>query len=87
MRTASRLRCPWQRTALVPPDTSLLAFEQTAAAGRLRAGQLSLLSLWGEPGIPSPLGGGVSVDAKEPTRYSVAFGAGGVGHGVISSWW
>ncbi len=39
----------------------------------------SLAALWGEPGIPSPLGGGVSVDAKEPTRYSVYFGAGGLG--------
>ncbi len=39
----------------------------------------ALATLWGEPGIPSPLGGGVSVDAKEPTRYSVYFGAGGLG--------
>lgn len=38
-----------------------------------------LVRLWGEPGIPSPLGGGVSVDAKEPTRYSVYVGAGGLG--------
>jgi putative endopeptidase len=39
----------------------------------------SLAALWGEPGYPSPLGGGVSVDAKEPTRYSVYFGSGGLG--------
>lgn len=39
----------------------------------------ALATLWGEPGIPSPLGGGVSVDAKEPTRYSVYFGSGGLG--------
>lgn len=39
----------------------------------------SLVSVWGRPGIPSPIGGGVTVDAKEPTRYSVAFGAGGLG--------
>ena len=39
----------------------------------------SLATLWGEPGIPSPIGGGVSVDAKEPTRYSVYFGSGGLG--------
>lgn len=39
----------------------------------------SLAALWGEAGYPSPLGGGVSVDAKEPTRYSVYFGAGGLG--------
>jgi putative endopeptidase len=38
-----------------------------------------LAALWGEAGYPSPLGGGVSVDAKEPTRYSVYFGAGGLG--------
>ena len=38
-----------------------------------------LATLWGEPGIPAPLGGGVSVDAKEPTRYSVYVGAGGLG--------
>jgi len=28
-----------------------------------------LVSVWGRPGMPSPLGGGVTVDAKEPTRY------------------
>jgi putative endopeptidase len=38
-----------------------------------------LATLWGQPGYPSPLGGGVSVDAKEPTRYSVYFGSGGLG--------
>jgi putative endopeptidase len=38
-----------------------------------------LATLWGEPGIPAPLGGGVTVDAKEPTRYSVYVGAGGLG--------
>ncbi|WP_057882055.1 M13 family metallopeptidase [Tsuneonella troitsensis] len=38
-----------------------------------------LATVWGQPGMPSPLGGGVTVDAKEPTRYSVAFGAGGLG--------
>ncbi|HEU4821482.1 MAG TPA: M13 family metallopeptidase [Qipengyuania sp.] len=38
-----------------------------------------LATLWGQPGIPAPLGGGVSVDAKEPTRYSVYVGAGGLG--------
>ncbi|MFN6936177.1 MAG: M13 family peptidase, partial [Tsuneonella sp.] len=39
----------------------------------------ALAAVWGRPGMPSPLGGGVTVDAKEPTRYSVAFGAGGLG--------
>lgn len=38
-----------------------------------------LATLWGEPGIPAPLGGGVSVDAKEPSRYSVYFGSSGLG--------
>jgi putative endopeptidase len=38
-----------------------------------------LVSVWARPGIPSPLGGSVSVDAKEPTRYSVYVGAGGLG--------
>ena len=38
-----------------------------------------LAVLWGEPGIPAPLGGGVGVDAKEPTRYSVYVGSGGLG--------
>ena len=39
----------------------------------------SLAVLWGTPGYASPIGGGVSVDAKEPTRYSVYFGSGGLG--------
>ncbi len=38
-----------------------------------------LATLWGEVGYPSPLGGYVSVDAKEPTRYSVYVGSGGLG--------
>lgn len=38
-----------------------------------------LATLWAEPGMPSPLGGFVNVDAKEPTRYSVYMGAGGLG--------
>lgn len=38
-----------------------------------------LASLWGTPGYPSPVGGGVSVDAKEPTRYSVSVGMDGPG--------
>ena len=38
-----------------------------------------LATLWGEPGYSSPLGGGVSVDSKEPTRYSVYVGSGGLG--------
>lgn len=39
----------------------------------------ALARLWGEPGIPSPVGGFVNVDAKEPTRYSVYVGSGGLG--------
>ncbi len=38
-----------------------------------------MATLWGEVGYPSPIGGGVSVDAKEPTRYSVYVGSGGLG--------
>ncbi|MEX0341752.1 MAG: M13 family metallopeptidase [Erythrobacter sp.] len=38
-----------------------------------------LVTLWGTPGYPSPLGGFVNVDAKEPTRYSVYVGSGGLG--------
>jgi len=38
-----------------------------------------LLTLWSTPGYPSPLGGGVEVDAMEPDRYSVYIGTGGLG--------
>ncbi len=38
-----------------------------------------LVSLWGTPGYPSPIGGYVSVDSKEPTRYSFYLGSGGLG--------
>ena len=38
-----------------------------------------LASLWGTPGFASPLGGFVTVDAKEPTRYSVYLSSGGLG--------
>ncbi len=38
-----------------------------------------LAVLWGTPGYASPIGGGVGVDAKDPTRYSVYFGSGGLG--------
>jgi len=38
-----------------------------------------LVTLWGTPGYPAPLGGGVGVDAKEPTRYSIYLGSGGLG--------
>ncbi|MBX7481809.1 M13 family metallopeptidase [Qipengyuania qiaonensis] len=44
------------------------------------AGTLSeLVTLWGTPGYPSPIGGFVNVDAKEPSRYSVYIGSGGLG--------
>ncbi|MBB3034180.1 M13 family metallopeptidase [Alteriqipengyuania lutimaris] len=44
------------------------------------AGTLAeLATLWGTPGYSSPLGGGVNVDSKEPTRYSVYIGSGGLG--------
>ena len=38
-----------------------------------------LTTLWGTPGYSSPLGGFVTVDAKEPTRYSVYVASGGLG--------
>ncbi|MGX7927408.1 M13 family metallopeptidase [Tsuneonella sp. HG094] len=38
-----------------------------------------LADLWGKTGYPSPMGAGVTVDAKEPDRYSVAVGSGGLG--------
>ncbi|GGE02414.1 zinc metalloprotease [Tsuneonella deserti] len=38
-----------------------------------------MATLWGTVGYPSPIGGGVTVDAKEPTRYSVAVGSGALG--------
>ena len=40
-----------------------------------------LATLWGTAGYPSPVGGFVTVDAKEPTRYSVYVGSGGLGMG------
>ena len=39
----------------------------------------ALTQVWAEPGVTSPFGGGVSVDAKEPARYSVYVGSGGLG--------
>lgn len=39
----------------------------------------ALATLWGTPGYSSPLGGYVSVDAKEPDRYSVYMYSGGLG--------
>lgn len=38
-----------------------------------------LATLWGTPGYASPLGGFVTVDGKEPTRYSVYLASGGLG--------
>ena len=38
-----------------------------------------LATLWGKTGYPSPINGGVTVDSKEPTRYSVSVGSGGLG--------
>jgi putative endopeptidase len=38
-----------------------------------------LATLWGSPGYASPFGGFVTVDAKEPTRYSVYCGSRGMG--------
>jgi putative endopeptidase len=61
-------------------DAAGLAPAEPYLAAIRGAGSLAeLVAVWGRPGIPSPLGGGVSVDAKEPTRYSVYVGAGGLG--------
>ncbi len=38
-----------------------------------------LVALWSTPGYASPLGGFVTVDAKEPSRYSVYVASGGMG--------
>ena len=38
-----------------------------------------LATLWATPGYPSPIGGFVNVDSKEPTRYSFYLGSGGLG--------
>lgn len=38
-----------------------------------------LAMLWAEPGYASPLGGSVSVDAKQPDRYVAYVGFGGLG--------
>ena len=38
-----------------------------------------LAALWAEPGYPSPIGGGVGVDAKQPDRYIATVGFGGLG--------
>ncbi|MEM9085636.1 MAG: M13 family metallopeptidase [Pseudomonadota bacterium] len=38
-----------------------------------------LAQLWATPGYPSPLGGSVSVDAKQPDRYVTYLGFGGLG--------
>ncbi|MEM6584933.1 MAG: M13-type metalloendopeptidase, partial [Pseudomonadota bacterium] len=38
-----------------------------------------LATLWATPGYPSALGGGVSVDAKQPDRYVAYLGFGGLG--------
>jgi len=38
-----------------------------------------LAELWSRPGIPSPLGGYVTVDQKQPDSYTVYLGHGGLG--------
>ncbi|MEM6494905.1 MAG: M13 family metallopeptidase, partial [Pseudomonadota bacterium] len=48
-----------------------------AMAGARSIGDLA--ALWATPGYPSPLGGYVSVDAKQPDRYVAYLGFGGLG--------
>ncbi|UYV16427.1 M13 family metallopeptidase [Porphyrobacter sp. ULC335] len=38
-----------------------------------------LAMLWAEPGFASPIGGGVSIDAKQPDRHIATVGFGGLG--------
>ena len=38
-----------------------------------------LAMLWADPGLPSPVSGGVSVDAKQPDRHIASVGFGGLG--------
>jgi putative endopeptidase len=38
-----------------------------------------LAMLWADPGLPSPVGGGVGVDAKQPDRHIANIGFGGLG--------
>ncbi len=38
-----------------------------------------IAKLWGQPGIPSPIGGGVTVDPKQPDQYVTYVGSGGLG--------
>ncbi|MCR2832486.1 M13 family metallopeptidase [Parerythrobacter lacustris] len=61
-----------EAAGLAPPQPYL-----EAIAGADTLGEL--VTLWATPGYPSPVGGFVSVDAKEPTRYSVYVGSGGLG--------
>lgn len=49
--------------------------DRIQGAGNLDA----LVTLWSTPGYASPLGGGVNVDAKETSRYSVYLSSGGLG--------
>ncbi|HSJ77865.1 MAG TPA: M13 family metallopeptidase N-terminal domain-containing protein, partial [Erythrobacter sp.] len=39
----------------------------------------ALVELWAEPGLASPIGGGVSVDAKQPDRHIAYLSFGGLG--------
>ncbi|MCU0949012.1 MAG: M13 family metallopeptidase [Porphyrobacter sp.] len=39
----------------------------------------ALVELWAEPGFASPIGGAVTVDAKQPDRHIAALGFGGLG--------
>ncbi len=48
-----------------------------AIAGAASMEELAML--WATPGYPSPLGGGVNVDAKQPDRYVAYLGFGGLG--------
>jgi putative endopeptidase len=61
-------------------DAAGLAPAQPYLNKIIAAGSLAqLASLWGEPGMPAPIGGFVNVDAKQPDRYVAYIGSGGMG--------
>ncbi|MEM9312773.1 MAG: M13 family metallopeptidase N-terminal domain-containing protein, partial [Pseudomonadota bacterium] len=61
-------------------DAADLAPAQPFIDAMAGAGSMAeLASLWATPGYPSPLGGFVNVDAKQPDRYVSYLGFGGLG--------
>ena len=61
-----------EAAGLAPAKPYIEAIQSAGTLGELA-------TLWGTVGYASPIGGFVNVDAKEPARYSVYLGAGGLG--------